>query len=138
MKTDSAATRRMVSGFVLLILLMGQGCADFYAWVRDQSEGASRDYETPFQIVWEAIPAVVKELGPVIVDENKKKGYFLAERKRAGLSYGEKVSIFVEKIDALNTKVRVISKREWDNNLMATNWENPILDLLDKTLNQRR
>ncbi|MBI4388845.1 MAG: hypothetical protein HY580_01580 [Nitrospinae bacterium] len=123
---------------LLLAVLFGQGCATSYTWVRDQGEGSFRDYQAPFEVVWEAIPIVVKELGPAIVDENRKKGYFLAEGEQSAFSYGQKITIYVKKIDRANTRVAVVSKREWTSDLIARNWEKPILDSLDRTLNQRR
>ncbi|MBI4383550.1 MAG: hypothetical protein HY579_05900 [Nitrospinae bacterium] len=123
---------------LLLAVLFGQGCAASYTWIRDQGEGSSRHYQVPFDVVWEAIPIVVRELGPLIVEENKKKGYFLAEGEQTAFSYGERITIYVKKIDPVNTQVEVVSKRQWTSDLIGTNWEKPLLDNLDKTLNQRR
>ncbi|MBI5427982.1 MAG: hypothetical protein HZA02_06855 [Nitrospinae bacterium] len=123
---------------LLLAVLFGQGCAASYTWIRDQGKGNSRHYQVPFEVVWEAIPIVVRELGPLIVEENKKKGYFLAEGEQTAFSYGERITIYVKKIDPANTQVEVVSKRQWTSDLTARNWEKPILDNLDKTLNQRR
>lgn len=123
---------------LLLAVLFGQGCVASYTWIRDQGDGSSRNYQVPFEVVWEAIPIVVKELGTTIVEENKKKGYFLAEGEQTAFSYGERIAIYVKKIDPANTQVEVVSKRQWTSDLIARNWEKPILDNLDKTLNQRR
>ena len=113
---------------------MLQGCPPAITWVKDSGGGTSGVYPAPFQVVWDAIPAVFNDLGLAKVDESKKKGFFLAQGKMSLLSNGEKISVFVEKVDATNTKVKVVSRRVWSNDTAAENWEDPILNKLNELL----
>ena len=116
---------------------MGYGCIPTFSWIKDEGEGYSRVYQKPVQVVWDAIPIMIRELGAVMVDENKKKGYFLAENKISSLSHGEKILIVVEKVDETSAKVKVQSKRVWRSDIAANSWELPMLNKLDEMLGPR-
>lgn len=92
----------------------------------------------PVEIVWNTIPIVIKELELLMVFENKKEGYVLAENKMSMLSHGERIAIIVEKVDEVNTKVTVRSKRVFTSDVAATNWEAPILSKMDEVFGQVR
>lgn len=132
------ATTRRFFYFILMVVLAGQGCIPALSEIKDEGEEQSRIYQMPIQVVWDAVPLMVKELGPVMVDENKKRGYFLAENKMSTLSHGERILIVVEKVDAVNTKVKIQSKRIWMNDAAAKRWEIPMLNKLDVMLGQRQ
>lgn len=117
---------------------MIQGCIPALNWVKDEETGTSAIYPMPFKVVWDTIPVTFKELGLVKVDEDKKGKFFLAKGRMSLLSHGEKVSVFVEKVDELNTKVKVISKREIRFDTAANNWEDPILSKLKELLGTPR
>lgn len=123
---------------ICAVVFMIQGCAPAFTWVKDENEGTVAIYPMPFKVVWDTIPATFKELDLVKVDEDKKKNFFLAQGKMSLLSHGEKVSVFVEKVDAANTKVKVISKRALRSDLAANNWEEPILSKLGELLGTSR
>jgi hypothetical protein len=135
-------TCRPATTFILYLLCAVvftiQGCAPTLTWVKDENEGASAIYPMPFKVVWDTIPVTFKELGLVKVDEDKNKKFFLAQGKMSLLSHGEKVSVFVEKVDETNTKVKVISKRTLRSDTAANNWEEPILDKLNELLGTSR
>ena len=138
MTTIFRKTTRPISCFILVAVFMSQGCIPFISWIKDDDAERSRSYQLPIQVVWEAVPIMIKELGLVMVDENKKKRYFLAENKMSALSHGERVVITLEKVDATNTNVKIQSKRLWASDAVATNWGVPMLDKLDEMLGQHR
>ena len=116
---------------------MGYGCIPTFSWIKDEGEGYSRVYQKPVQVVLDAMAIMIRELGGVMVDENKKKGYFLAENKISSLSHGEKILIVVEKVDETSAKVKVQSKRVWRSDIAANSWELPMLNKLDEMLGPR-
>lgn len=127
-------TARLFVYFILMVVFTGQGCAPFFSWLKDDEEIESRVYPMPYQVVWETIPGMFKGLGVELVDENKNKGYFLAETRMSSLSHGERITVAVEKIDATKTKVYIQSKRVWANDVASENWKIPMLDELDELL----
>jgi hypothetical protein len=86
-------------------------------------------------VVWRALPNVVASAGLDFIDANQSAGYALAQHGINVLSYGENVAIFVEPGHAASTTiVEVVSKRALATNILATNWEDIILDGLGKAL----
>ena len=118
----------------LVFLLFAAGCATLADARTAKGSGTSRIYNASFDTVWETIPKAVHALGPKIVGENKQEGYILAEKEITAFSYGEKIAIFVDKIDDSRTKVEVVSKKAMATNILAWNWEKPILDKLSEML----
>ena len=67
--------------------------------------------------------------------ENKQEGYILAQRGMSLGSYGENVAIFLDKTnDANKTKVEVVSKKAMSMNILATNWEDKIIEKLNEKI----
>ena len=117
-------------------MVIVQGCITSEAWIRDEFDGSTKVYQMPVEVVWNAIPIVIKELELLMVDENKKAGYILAENKISMFSHGEKIAIIVEKIDEVSTRVIVRSKRVLSSDIAAKNWESPILSKMDEIFGQ--
>ena len=117
-----------------LIFLVLPGCASIYDWQEDTGHGKTRILHTPFEVVWLALPETIDYLGLELWDENKKERYILARRQSTGSSYGEKIAVFANPLSDSMTQVKVVSKRKWHSNVMAKNWEEPILDTLEQIL----
>ena len=113
-----------------------QACVQLHQWQRDKNPASVQEFDSPFPLVWDAVPVVVNHLGLNLVLTDKKEKYFLAEGGSNHLSYGERVVVFVEPLKDDRTRVKVISRRRWTNNVLAKNWEDPILDGLYTHLNQ--
>ncbi len=121
----------------LVFLLSVAGCATLADARKAKGKGTSRVYDAPFETVWNAASETINELGLSLVGENKQERYILAEKKITALSYGEKVAVFVDEIDDERTKVEVVSKKAMATNVLAWNWEKPILNKLDEILQRK-
>ena len=53
------------------------------------------------------------------------------------LSAGENVAVFVTKVDEEKTKVEAVSKKVKMTDILARNWEKPILDKLSEMLTKK-
>ena len=131
---DIVKTKKAVPFICFTFMVILQGCIPALSWIKDEEETQSQVYRMPVQVVWDAVPLMIKELGARMVDENKKGGYFLAETKMSALSHGEKITIVVKKVDETNTRVNIQSKRIWSNDTAATNWGIPMFNKLDEML----
>jgi hypothetical protein len=109
-------------------------CPSLHEWEQDQDRGLQRIYLAPFPAVWEAVPAAIHDLGLNLVHADKKRRYVLAENTANSTSYGERVAVLLDELDRDHTRVHVISKRRWTNDLLAGNWEQPILNQLSVRL----
>ena len=121
----------------LAILLTGTGCATLSSVQAERGQGSTRIYPAPFETVWEKTNQSLRILQLDVVESNQKEGYFLAKTGISAASWGEKVAIFIQKIDASSTRVEVVSRKALATNIFAENWEPRILNTLGVLLNQR-
>ncbi len=123
-----------VTVFAVLLAMVGSGCATLSTVQAERGKGSFRVYPAPLKTVWEQTFQALSILGLKIVTPNEKERYFLAETGLSALSWGEKIAIFVEKVDESHTRVEVVSRRVVATNVFAYNWEPRILDKIDSLL----
>lgn len=119
---------------VLLLLVLFAGCATLEEARHSRGTGLSRVYSTPFVTVWNTVPQALTSLGLTISSENREQGYVLAKRGVTGFSWGEKVAVFVNRIDDMKTKVEIVSKRALATNITAADWGPKVLVRLAELL----
>ncbi len=124
--------RKLFIFFVIFCTL--QGCAGIYTALKDEGKGKTQRFLANREVVRDVIPRALATLGLEIVDEDKRQGLFFAEGKPNNVSYGERVVILVQEETESSTLVKVISRKEWVHNSLATDWETPVLNALDKAL----
>jgi len=127
----------IVSLLLVVPLLLTGGCSTIADARKDKGHGTSRIYDAPFNTVWVTIPKAIEDLGLDLAGENKNEGYILAQKGITAASYGENVAVFATKIDEDKTKVEVVSKKTLATNVLAWNWEKPILDKLSEMLDKK-
>lgn len=116
-----------------ILLLVIAGCTTIADARAAKGTGKSRTYNATYDEVWEKLPTIISDLSLKVVGDNKEEGYILAQKEITLVSYGENVAVFVYKVDEANTKVEVVSKKSMQTNILAWNWEKPILDKLSET-----
>ncbi len=121
---------------LIAALLVLSGCATHTLGdaLRGKGSGLSREYNSPVEKIWSVMPLVLSDLGLDLVDANREKGYFLAQRGLTILSYGENVAIFTQAVNQDRTHVEVVSKRAVERNIFATDWTDDILEKLEEKL----
>lgn len=111
------------------------GCASMADASAARGTGTVHVYDRPFDEVWDAVEAAVKETDLKIVSENKAEGTLLAERTMTAFSWGEKVAIFVDRVTGkVSTRVEVVSKRALATNVTAPDWDKTLFKALDAKL----
>jgi len=131
--------RKSVTWLVFCVfLLSAAGCGATLADARkDKGKGTSRVYEASFETVWNAVHNAISEVGLMVVGDNKQERYILAEKEITAFSSGEKVAVFVDEVDGMRTKVEVVSKKAMATNILAWNWEKPVLDKIEEILKRK-
>lgn len=118
-----------------LALLLSAGCASMADATAARGTGTAHVYDQPFDAVWDALSASVKETDLVIVSENKETGTLLAKRSMTAFSYGENVAIFVDRVTGkVSTRVEIVSKRVLATNITAPDWDAKLFKALDARL----
>ncbi len=130
---------RMKCQFVLALsglLLVGvlSGCATLADARYARGQGVQRTYNADFETVWRAVPQALSSLGLSVAGDNKKEGYYLAQRGITAFSYGEHVAVFVESAGENQTKVEVVSKKAMATNIFAPDWAPEVLQRLNQML----
>jgi uncharacterized lipoprotein len=123
--------------FVVLLLSTG-GCTTVYDARDAKGFGIPRVYDASFDTVWDAIPKAMSRWGLDVLDENEQERYILAVKGATLFSFGENVAVFVDKVDDKRTRVEVVSKKAMEINLLARNWEEPILEELSRMLGSNK
>lgn len=122
---------------VVLIGVIGismTGCATLSSVKASKGSGAWRVYVAPANIVWGKVLEAIAGSGLGVAESNPVEGYLLAETGISAFSWGEKIVVFVDKIDDAHTRVEVVSKKVVTTNIFAYNWEQRILSKLDDLL----
>lgn len=96
--------------------LWGAGCVRGINTVleaRQKGEGTAQTYPADFETAWKISRAVLRWERADAIEEHKDEGYMLTTIGRNWVSEGSVVGVWVEKSDAENSKVTVISQRRW-------------------------
>ena len=119
----------------LLSLALTTGCASMADATAARGTGTTRVYDQPFDKVWDALGASVRETDLVIVSEDKATGALLAKRSMTAFSYGENVAIFVDRATGkVSTRVEIVNKRVLATNITAPDWDVRLFKALDERL----
>ncbi len=123
----------MVSAAIIMVA----SCASLDDVRYSRGEGSTHVFQRSYHEVWDVVPAAIAEMEPVIVESNKDEGFVLLERTHTTLPHGEKIAIFVDKLDGGRVRVEVVAKRTITMNALATQWEHRILDRIKLKLQNR-
>ena len=121
---------KKMSVFMAATAALLSGCATLGSVQAERGHGSARVYSAPFETVWEKTNQALRILQLGVVESNQKEGYFLAETGISASSWGEKVAVFIQKIDTSSTRVEVVSRKALATNIFAENWEPRVLDTL--------
>jgi len=117
---------------LLLISVVLTGCTTMADAVAARGTGETVAYQASFDEIWAELPGAITAAGLQFVSANREDRSMLAQRGITAFSYGENVAIFVEKIQAKQSSVEVVSKKSMQTNIFAPNWAKPIFEQLDK------
>lgn len=127
--------RRLFIAALAVCSLAFSGCSTLADAQAAKGTGTVRVYERPYDVVWDAVVASVKETSLAVVSSNKTDGMILAQGAMGAFSYGENVAIYVEDAGGkVKTRVEIINKRALATNITAANWESRLSAALDQRL----
>jgi hypothetical protein len=119
----------------LLSTALITGCANMADATAARGQGVAHVYDQPFDTVWDALNASVKETDLTIVSADKASGTLLAKRSMTAFSWGENVAIFVDRVTGkVSTRVEIVSKRALATNITAPDWDKTLFKALDARL----
>jgi hypothetical protein len=122
---------------ILTSLFAAAGCSTMADAKAAKGSGTVRLYDKPYDVVWDAVIATVKDTRLSIASESKTEGQILAEGSIGLFTWGENVAIYVEDVGGrVKTRVEIINKRVLRTNITAYDWEGRLSQALDQRLKQ--
>jgi hypothetical protein len=121
----------------LLFATLIAGCTTLKDASDARGTGKSQVYEAEYDVVWDAVVAVITESKLDLVSKDKEDGKILAQKGMSAFSYGENVAVFVDAISESSSKVEVVSKRALQTNIVAKNWSNHILTGVEEKIKKQ-
>ena len=119
----------------LLAAVSITGCASMADATSARGQGVVHVYDQPYDIVWDALTASVKDTDLTIVSADKATGTLLAKRAMTAFSWGENVAIFVDRVTGkVSTRVEIVNKRALATNVTAPDWDKILFKALDARL----
>lgn len=130
--------KRLLAVLVILAsIFAAAGCSTIADAKAAKGSGTVRVYDKPYDVVWDAVIATVKETSLSIASENKAEGLILAQGSIGLFTWGENVAIYLEDVEGrVRTRVEVINKRVASMNITAYDWEGRLSQALDQRLKQ--
>jgi len=117
-----------------LSILPAVGCTTLVDAPMAPGTGTAQIFDAPYSEVWEAIPQTAGKLKLKVAGNYEDDGVVLVERGMTAFSYGEKIAIFAEPVGTSTTSVEVVSKKVFEANITAANWEERFLEKLGDVL----
>ena len=122
----------------LLALSFTTGCATLADATAARGQGMSRVYDQPYDVVWDAVNAAIKDTDLKVASANKDAGTILAQGAISAFSWGENVAVFVDRVDGkVSTRVEIVNKRALATNITAHSWDKTLFAKLDERLKAR-
>lgn len=109
------STSTMVIAAAMCICMIG--CATMSDVLKSKSDGTVQVYQVTSDQAWEIAMTVLRWEGCETIEEHRTSGYMLTTVGQNFVSSGSLVGVWVERINAENTKVTVVTKRKIQTNL---------------------
>lgn len=124
---------------ICTIALLCAGCTTINGIKNSQGHGVQRIYSQPYDKVYRASLNAIQHLdGFSLLEDNKEKGMIIATHSSCdSASSGERVAIFINRVDEQQTKMEVVSKAIVKTHLFAPHWESQIFQLIDMQLEEK-
>lgn len=122
---------------MVFLVFLFCGCTSINGIKNSQGSGVSRMYERSFDEAYDAALKAIRHLeGFTIIEEDRGKGEIIAVRSMnmSVASSGERVALFLSRLNEQETKIEVVSKAIVVTQIFAPHWENQIFQLIDLQL----
>jgi hypothetical protein len=102
----------MKNSFLLLSLLLHlAGCNTLADARAARGSGITVNYFASFEELWRLLPRVANDLDLSVAGSFEKDGILLAERGLSAFSFGERVAVFLDRVDEKKTRMEVVAKK---------------------------
>ncbi len=92
-------------------------CATMSDVLKSKNDGTAQAYPVTSEQAWEIAMTVLRWEGCETIEEHRSSGYMLTTVGQNLISAGSLVGVWIESVDAGNTKVTIVTKRKIQTNI---------------------
>lgn len=130
--------KRFTQFSVLLVLCsIFAGCASTATVRGARGTGRSEVYNYSYDKTYDAAVNAARDQAIEILEKDKETGTILGKKGVSAFSYGERIGIYLYKIEEAKTKVEVISAKVLATNVFAKDWTDAIFVAIRKNLESK-
>ncbi len=126
--------RFMQFGALFVLCAMFTGCATAASVKGSRGSGRSETYNYPYEQTYQAAVDAMRDQAIEILEKDRETGTIIGKKGVSAFSYGERVGIYLYKLEEAKTKVEVISAKVLATNVFAKDWTDAIFVAIRKNL----
>jgi hypothetical protein len=108
-------------GLALLVVFTLAGCVTVGEVPRYKNEGLARTYPVTHDQAWVIARGIFRRLKAVdAIEERREENLILTSTGLDGWTYGAVMGAWIERVDAQNTRVTVVTKRRFQANAFTS------------------
>lgn len=114
--------------FIAVAAALLAGCATPSKMAKMEGQGTKRIFPEPYSAVWKSAIEAARHGQLQIESIDETKGYIVSRTPVRMESWGERVGIWVKKIDDSHTSVEVVSRLVGPTDIWKYDWEISVLN----------
>lgn len=122
--------------FLLVLALAFSGCVTLNTVKQSKGKGVTRIYDYSYDQVYNAMLTSVSQQNLKIAEQNKEQGYLYTSHGVSFWSAGERIAVFVTKVNDNQTSVEISDMEVGALLDSAPNWTNDIFSGIDRVLHK--
>ena len=116
------------------VVAIASGCASTESVKQTQGQGVSRSYPYAYEAVYKATIAAAKTKELEVVEDDKSGGRLILAHGVTLWSWGERIAVFMKRSNPIKTEVEIVSKPVMSPLNFPPDWQNILLDQIDREL----
>ena len=112
------------------------GCATTSTVRSARGTGNTEIFNGSYDKVFDAAVGAVRDQAIEILEKDKSTGTILGKKGMGVVTYGERIGVYLYKVDDTHTRVEVISKKVLATTIFAKDWTGTIFESIHRNLEQ--
>lgn len=137
MRWLNVSVRFRETRLLVFSVLLASGCTSLGSMtVPRYADGSRYEYDVDYQQAFELAKYACRVYSFEIDYENFEDGVIVANNGISAMSYGERIGLYLKKIDATRTGISIVTKAKVKSNFFAPEWDSEIHMIISQRINQ--
>ena len=123
---------------LLCVAVLLAACASVEEVKDAQGQGAKRTFRHPYEAVYQATANAVAKRKLEVIEQDRATGRFVLSNGGSRSSFGERIAVFLTRLNERTTSVEVVSKSVGGVLSFPPNWPALLFGDIDQELTVRR